>query len=166
MSPYLAVSILAGIALLQTTLAPYLAFRGAQPDFMLLAVVSWSLLRGGRAGAVWGFVGGLLLELLSGGPFGVLLLPLVVLGYLSGLGEINVLRAHFLLPGLVILVATLLYDALILILLQLLGQPVVWGPALLNLILPAALLNALTLPFFYLPFRRAHQTNRQPQMKW
>lgn len=166
MSPYLAVFVLAGIALLQTTLAPYFSFMGATPEFMLLAVVSWSLLRGGREGAIWGFLGGLMLDLLSGGPFGAILLPLVLAGYLSGLGEINVFRASFLLPSLVVLGATLFYSVMELVLLQLLGQPIGWELAISHVVLPALLLNTLALPFVYLPLRRVHRLSAQPQMNW
>jgi rod shape-determining protein MreD len=164
MSPYLAVVFLAGIALLQSTLAPHLSFIRGEPQFMLLTVVSWSLLRGGREGVVWGFLGGIMLDLLSGAPFGVMTLPMLLAGYLSGLGEINVFRANFLLPALVVLLATLFYNALVLFLLQVLGEPVLWEPALLHVILPAALLNLLALPLIYLPLRRLHRLTAQPQM--
>lgn len=164
MSPYLIVPLLAGIALLQTTLAPQLSIIGGRPQFMLLAVVSWSLLRGGREGVVWGFVGGVMLDLLSGAPFGVITLPLLLVGFLSGLGEINVFRSNFLLPGLVVLLATLFYNAFALFLLQVLGEPVLWESALLHVILPAALLNLLVLPLVYLPLRRLHRLTGQPQM--
>lgn len=131
---------------------------------MLLTVVSWALLRGGREGAVWGFAGGVMLDLLSGAPFGVITLSLLLVGYLSGLGEINVFRANFLLPAFVVLVATLLYNAVILLLLQLLGQSVLWESALLHVILPTVLLNVLILPLFYLPLRRVHRLAAQPQV--
>ncbi|MFQ5594473.1 MAG: rod shape-determining protein MreD [Anaerolineae bacterium] len=164
MSPYLAVLLLAGIALIQMTLAPHLSIMGGRPQFMLLTVVSWALLRGGREGAVWGFAGGVMLDLLSGAPFGVITLSLLLVGYLSGLGEINVFRANFLLPAFVVLVATLLYNAVILLLLQLLGQSVLWESALLHVILPTVLLNVLILPLFYLPLRRVHRLAAQPQV--
>lgn len=164
MSPYLAVFLLAGIALLQTTLAPQLSFLGGTPQFMLLTVVSWSLLRGGREGVVWGFIGGVMLDLLSGAPFGVMTLPLLLMGFLSGLGEFNVFRANFLLPGLVIVVTTLAYHALVLVLFQVLGQPVAWESAVRHVMLPAVLLNVLVLPLIYLPLRGLHRLTAQPQM--
>jgi len=164
MSPYLAVLLLAGVALLQTTLAPHLSIIGGRPQFVLLTVVSWALLRGGREGVVWGFAGGVMLDLLSGAPFGITTLPLLLVGYLSGLGEINVFRANFLLPGLVALAATLLFNTVVLLLMQLLGQSVFWEPALLHVILPAVVANLLVLPLFYLPLRRLHRLTAQPQM--
>lgn len=166
MSPYLAVPLLAGIALLQTTLAPHLSFSGAKPQFVFLAVISWSLLRGGREGIVWAFIGGVMLDLLSGAPFGAMTLPLLLVGYLSGLGEINVFRPNSLLPGVVGLLATLLYNVMVLTLLQILGQPVAWDLAFLHVILPAMLLNALVLPLIYFPLRRVHRMYSQPQMNW
>lgn len=155
MNLYVAVLLLAGIALLQTTLATHLSVFGGKPQFMLLAVVSWSLLRGGREGVVWGFIGGLMLDLLSGAPFGVITLPLTLAGYLAGVGEISIFRTNFLLPGTVVLLATLFYNVVFLFLLQLLGQPVEWGVAVIHVIPSVVLLNLLILPLFYLSLRLA-----------
>lgn len=166
MNAYLAVLFLAGVALLQTTLAPHLTFRGAKPDFMLLVVISWSLLRGGREGMVWGFFGGLMLDLLSGGPFGVFTLSLVLIGYLSGLGENSILRGHVLLPVLVVLLVSPLYNITVLALFQLLGRPVLWEAALRHVIWPAAVLDLLALPVVYLSLRRLHRLTAMPQMEW
>lgn len=166
MNPYLAVVLLAGIALLQTTLAPHVSFTGAKPQLMLLAVVSWSLLRGGRAGVVWGFIGGLMLDFLSGGPFGIFTLSLILVGYVSGVGEINVFRVHFLWLGMIVVMATWFYNVITLGLLQLLRQPVAWEAGLLHVVLPVVLLNILALPLIYLPLHRLHRLTGEPQMDW
>ncbi|MEZ4636134.1 MAG: rod shape-determining protein MreD [Caldilineaceae bacterium] len=42
-----------------------------RPDLVLLAVLAWTLFNGGYSGIVWAFVGGLWMDVLSGGPMGV-----------------------------------------------------------------------------------------------
>ncbi|HID87983.1 MAG TPA: rod shape-determining protein MreD, partial [Anaerolineae bacterium] len=53
MNPYATIGLLVGIALLQTSFVPHLSIRGVKPDLMLMAVVSWSLLRGAGEGIAW-----------------------------------------------------------------------------------------------------------------
>jgi rod shape-determining protein MreD len=166
MNPYLTLLLLASIALLDTTLTPHLAFLSGQPQLMLLAVVSWSLLRGVRAGIIWAFIGGVMLDLLSGAPFGVITLPLLLVAYMSGLGEINVFRANYVLPIIVAALAVVVYNVVSLALRQLLGQPMPWDAAILRVVLPALLANLLALPVVFFPLRRLHQATGQPQMHW
>lgn len=166
MNAYLTVLLLAGIALLDTTLTPHLSYLSGQPQLMLLAVVSWSLLRGVREGIIWAFIGGVFLDLLSGASFGIVTLPLLLVAYMSGLGEVNVFRANFLLPIIVGAMAVVLYNVVSLALRQLLGQPMLWNAAILHIVLPALLVNLLALPAVFFPLRRLHQATGQPQMNW
>lgn len=165
-NPYLSVLLLAGVALLQTTLAPQVTLLGAKPDLMLVIVVCWGLLRGTGAGLRWAFAGGLMIDLLSGAPFGVATLSLMLVSYLSALGEVSLLRFGFLLPVAVMVLATMSYNALFFLLLQALGRPIVWQTALTRVILPAALVNTLLMPFLYLPLRRLHRWAARPLLRW
>ncbi len=65
---YFTVPFLLFLAMLETTLSPYVRPLGVHPDLVTLAVLSWSLLRGTREGAVWAVIGGMGLDLLSAGP--------------------------------------------------------------------------------------------------
>ncbi|MFQ6057781.1 MAG: rod shape-determining protein MreD [Anaerolineae bacterium] len=165
MNPYATIGLLVGMALLQTTLVPHLSVAGVKPDLMLMAVVSWSLLRGAGEGIVWGAIGGLILDLLSGGPFGICTLSLILVGYLTGLGEINIFRANILLPGVTVLFATLVYNLALLLLLQILGWPVTWGLNLLRIILPAILWNMVLMPLVYTPLRWLHRATGREEME-
>lgn len=140
---YLGLLILGGAALLQSTVLSSLDIWGVRPSPVLLLVVSWSIVRGGVEGIWWGFIGGLALDLLSGGPWGVSTLALMLVGLLAGLAEVNLSRSNVLFPTAMILGASLLYDLLCLILLSLAG----WRMALLDtflvVILPTAILNVL-----------------------
>ena len=57
---------------------------GARPNLMLLVVLIWAMVRGLDEGVVWAFVGGLIVDLLSGGPFAGTAVALVVAAYLAG----------------------------------------------------------------------------------
>jgi len=67
---YYTLPLLLALALLQSTAMPYLKLFGVMPNLMLLTVVAWSLLRGPGEGVVWGFVGGIFLDLFSRAPLG------------------------------------------------------------------------------------------------
>ncbi len=140
---YLGLLILGAAALLQSTVLPPLHISGVRPSLVLLLVVSWSIVRGGVEGTWWGFIGGLALDLLSGGPWGVSTLALTLVGLLAGLAEVNLSRGNILFPTAMIGGASLLYDLLCLTLLSLAG----WRMALLDTflvaILPTAILNVL-----------------------
>lgn len=166
MNLYATIGLLAGVALLQVTLVPHLSIRGVKPDLMLMAVVSWSLLRGAREGIAWGAMGGLVLDIFSGGPFGIFTLSLTLAGFLTGVGEINVFRGSVLLPGAIIIFATLAYNLVLLLLLRILGWPITWGIHLLRILLLAILWNVLLMPCVYIPLRWLHRATGQEEMGW
>lgn len=166
MNPYATIGLLASVALLQVTLVPHLSIGGVKPDLMLMAVVSWSLLRGAGEGIAWGAIGGLVLDLLSGGPFGIFTLSLILVGFLTSVGEINIFRANVLLPGATIIFATLIYHLALLLLLQILGWPITWGIHLLRLLLPAILWNTLLMPLVYIFLRWLHRATGREEMGW
>lgn len=130
-------------------MASHVRLLGVSPDLVLLLTVSAILLQGIREGILIALVGGLMLDALSGGPFGLATLSLVVVSLLAGLGEINVFRAAKFLPYLTIVTATLIYNLVFLFLLQMTGRVVVWGASLLRVVLPAMLVNLLFMPIVY-----------------
>jgi rod shape-determining protein MreD len=165
MSPYLTFGILFGLALLQSTVVPRLTLLGVHPDLMLLAVTSWSLLSGSAEGMLWALIGGLTMDLFSGAPFGVCTLPLLVVGFLSGLGEKTVFRLDLLIPILVIPLTSLVYGVGMWALLRVLGWPAEWGQSLIQVILPGALVNTLGMPVVYLALRVLHR-HRREEITW
>jgi rod shape-determining protein MreD len=164
MNLYATVALLAGVAILQTAVAPAFTFFGTRPDFMLVVVVGWGVLRGVEEGLIWGAIGGMALDLLSGSPFGVFTFSLILVSFLTGLGEINVFRANILLPGMAIVVATVIYNLLVLVMLQIMGRPVTWNPDLIRVIAPAAVLNVICLTILYGPLRWLHRRTGREEL--
>jgi rod shape-determining protein MreD len=148
-NPYLAVPLLLTIALLQTTALPALKILGVKPELMLLVVLAWSLLRGTEEGLMWAFVGGLMLDLFSGGPLGASALALVVVSFLSGLTEGSVARTSFVLPIGAALAGTLLYQGLFLLVVRLTRGPVPWADSLFRTALPSLAVNVLLMPLIF-----------------
>lgn len=70
--------------LLQLAVVARLPLPGAAPELLLVVVVALALAAGPRTGALAGFGGGLLADLLSDHRLGRLALVLTVVGYLAG----------------------------------------------------------------------------------
>ena len=164
---YICAIILAGGAILQASLAPHMAIIGVKPNFVLPLVVAWSVVRGSSEGVVWGFVGGLLLDLLSGGPVGISALTLTLVGFATNLGENAVFKSSLVLPLLTVFVASLFNDAGQILLLQALGWQLDWTRAMAQVALPTAILNAVVMPFVYVPLHwLSRRTAGEGQLQW
>lgn len=136
-------------------LAQYPLFGGT-PDLVLLLVLSWTLVGELQGGVVWGLLGGLCLDLLSAGPLGAAVLGLMLATFLAGLTEGRFWRSHVLLPLAVVLGGTLVYHLTLLLVLSATGHGVPWGVALVQITLPAMLLNTLLMLPVYTLVRGLH----------
>ena len=145
---------------------PLVTIGGAKPDLVLLIVISWSLLRGTGEGVVWGFTGGLCVDLLSGGPFGASAVGMMTVGLLSGQGATNLFKGNLLLPLLLVPIGTAVYYALILAVLELTGRAPVLDPILAQAIMPAAVVNLIAMPFVYMLMRWLDRITERQQISW
>ncbi len=71
---------------LQLTLAPNVGLGNGRANFALVFTACFVLFSGGRAPAVAGFVAGLLFDLSSTGPIGLMAFCLTLVGFALGLG--------------------------------------------------------------------------------
>jgi rod shape-determining protein MreD len=130
---------------------PRLSVLGGRPNLIILAVIAWALRRGSAEGAVWGFMGGLLLDLFSGGPLGAMSLSLLVIGSVAGRRWGQQLGSTFLQIVLLALGLCFAYHVLLLLILGWTGVPVYWTYSLQRVAAPSAILNALLAPLVYVP---------------
>jgi rod shape-determining protein MreD len=165
-NPYLYFGLLFGLALLQSTVMPKISVLGVHPDLLLMAVTSWSLLRGSEEGMLWALISGVALDLFSGAPFGIYSLALLLIGFAAGLGQRNMLRIDILAPILVIPLSTLVYVLTTMTLLSILGWDMEWGARLRTVLLPSILVNSLGMPFVYLPARLLHRRVAREEISW
>lgn len=101
-------------ALLQGTVAPLVAIGGARPLLPILVAGSWAVAAGAREAVWWAFLGGLVSDLLSGGPLGAFALsslpPVAAIGARErGMTRATPVIVGALLVGIAALVAGLLY---------------------------------------------------------
>jgi rod shape-determining protein MreD len=140
------IPLLTGIALLQDIVLARVSILGGRPDLVLLSVIAWATLRGSAEGIVWGFIGGLLLDLFSGGPMGGITLPLLVIALLAGRRWGQELGPTGLRVFLVALGLCFLYHVLLLLILTGTGRLVDWAYGLSRVAAPSAVLNGVLAP--------------------
>ncbi len=144
MSDAAAIAVLVFVAaLLQATIVAGMDIFGGAPDLLLLTLIGIALLRGSVAGAVAGFCGGLLLDILTLDTLGVTSLLLAVAGYWTGrYGETTGRdRAHA--PLLAVVVVTVLVALFGYGLHFLIGEEVSARRVVVETLLPSVGLNLL-----------------------
>ncbi len=157
MNIYLTLAILLTAVLLQSTVMPRVVMWGVHPDLVLIVVTVWSLLRGAEEGMLWALLGGIGLDLMSGAQFGVHTLALLLVSFVSGLGERTLFRSELLMPLLVIPLATLMYELMLMGLLALTGWPSPWGAGIARVVLPCMGANTLVMLPVYILLRWLHR---------
>ncbi len=160
-SLYLTVPLLTGVALVQTVLLSRVNLWGARPDLMLLVVLIWALVRGAEEGLVWGFIGGFIIDMFSGGPMGATMMALVVAALLTGQPWAEGISSAVARLLLVTFVAVIAYHLMLLIVMAWTGFPVDFGRALLQVAAPSALFNAVLAPFARWPLNWLERRTRE-----
>lgn len=167
MKPYAwAIAGVMGLMLvLETSVLPFLTVRGVRPDLILILVISLGLLNGPREGALAGFAGGLLEDLLLGRYVGVRAISKMIAGYLAGLAGKRVYRDSLVTSVLLVLGGTIISEFLSFTLWWELGSPLALGAGLGSVILPLAVFNAMVAPFIYAQvYRRTiHRRTSAPE---
>jgi rod shape-determining protein MreD len=139
-------------ALLQGSVVPFVVVAGARPNLVVLAAASWAVVAGPREAIWWAFLGGLAMDLLSGGPVGALalaaLVPVAAIGLTETPGRPRSVVTGVVLVGIASGAAFVLYA----IVLALAGVQLPEAPALLGTSVAGALYNAVlaiaTYPLF------------------
>ncbi len=165
-SPLLVIPLLGLLALLQSTLLPHAAILNVWPNLVLLAVVSWTLLRGLAEGLMWAFIGGLWLDILSGGPFGLSTLTLVLVAFVISFLEASLFREHIVLVVAIVTVAGLLHGLISLSMLRLSGHPAATLTMLWRIAIPTALYTSLLTPVIFPAMRWLHRITGREQLEW
>jgi rod shape-determining protein MreD len=135
------------VALLQVVIVSSLVVAGGAPDLLLVVVVALGLLRGSTRGAVLGFAGGIVVDLVTLGTLGVTSLILTLAGFWAGRYGETTGRDRRVAPVLAVGTITVLAGAFGYVLFYLLDADVAAGHALVTALAPAFVLNVvLALP--------------------
>lgn len=86
---WLGIVVLALLAFIEGSGLIRLGRSGIRPDLVLSAVITWSFLTNSTNGALWGFIGGLMLDGISAGPFPLHAVALTLVGGLIGTGRLS-----------------------------------------------------------------------------
>jgi rod shape-determining protein MreD len=148
-SLYFGLPILLLAAVLQSVWLDGLRLIGGRPDLVLLLVVTWSIIRGANEGALWGFVGGVICDLLSGSGLGLWTLSLTTVGLLAGQPWVQALGPTLIRLALMSAFGTLVGHTVLLLTMALLGYAVSLGRDLPAVAFPAAMLNLMLSPFAF-----------------
>lgn len=183
-SPYFTIPFLLVVAILQSTAAPRLQVSGARPDLMLLSVVSWSLLAAFRArelqytgeppsllrgindGVVWGFVGGICLDLFSTAPLGLSAVALMLAALVVVMFSVGVSSSGFILVPLMAVIGTLIYHIVFLAGLALTSRPVFWSTAVTRVVLPSVVFNLVLVPLVYGLLNLVNRWTSRERLQW
>lgn len=142
-------ALLFAAAMLQAVIVSSLVFGGGAPDLLLVVVISLGLLRGSVPGAVFGFAGGLVVDLLTLETLGITSLVLTLAGFWAGRYSETSGRGRRLAPILAVGVITMLAAAFALVLYYLLGEQIVVRHALVTALVPTLVANlVLALPVY------------------
>lgn len=134
-------------AMLQTVIVSSLVIGGGAPDLLLVVVISLGLLRGSVPGAVFGFAGGLVVDLLTLDTLGIASLVLTLAGFWAGRYAETTGRGRRLAPLAAVGVITVLASVFAFVLNYMLGVDVVARHALVTVLVPTLVLNlVLALP--------------------
>lgn len=159
------IPLMALLAILQSTVFGAFRLLDGAPDLVLIAVVSWGQTGRTREALVFALVGGLSMDLLSGAPFGLTALGLIVIAYLVSRLEGRFWEANFLLPLGIMVGAVVIYHANLFLAAAATGRPVDLDVALTRVFLPSAVLDVLlALPAVQLSLR-ACETLFPPKVK-
>jgi len=119
-----------------------------------VSTIAWGLLRSVGEGVVWGFAGGLGLDLITGMALGTSSLAAMTACLLTGLGRNRVFSNNLWWPLLVVVLATPVYGWIVLLTQQMRGLPVDWIASTVHVIGPELALNVAAMVLVY-PVLRA-----------
>ncbi len=129
-------------ALLNLTISPLIRIGDAQPDFVLIAAVLWTVIAGIEGGLIWAFMGGLMLDLLAPRPLGsTAFIFLLCVGGAAVFARLTV-QFRFLAPIVAVLLFSVVNALLFLVVNGALRGPIA-APDPVGTLLPGAIYNTL-----------------------
>lgn len=97
---------------LSATLFQHLRIGEIAPNFMIMIIVSFALLRGSKEGSLIGAVAGLLNDIAFGMTVGPTVIIYAIIGYVCGKFNKNFYRENFIIPFICTLFSSLFYSAM------------------------------------------------------
>jgi rod shape-determining protein MreD len=143
MAYLISLPILVILTILQSSVFNDLTLLDGRPDLVFLFVVAWGINGRSREAMIFGLLGGLFLDLLSGVPLGITSIILVTIAYLVSFTEGRFWEANFLMPMGVTVGTSIFFHLLSIFILTLLGKSIQFDFAIMRVMLPSTFLNLL-----------------------
>jgi rod shape-determining protein MreD len=145
-------------AMLQAVVVSSIFLGAGAPDLLLVVVVSLGLLRGSVPGAVFGFAGGLIVDILTLETLGLTSLVLTLAGFWAGRYAETTGRDRSMAPLVAVGVITVLASAFAFLLHYMLGEDVVVRHVFVSVLGPTLIANlVLALPVHALVRATVHE---------
>lgn len=129
----------------QASAMPSFSIFGAQPNLVIVLLVAWMSVRGQREVLFLIPAAGFLQGLLDSEPLGLAMLALAPLILMSEVRERRFVESELLPAIALVVVATLVYEGTVLLTLAVTGNHPDWLASVLDVLVPAAIANALVL---------------------
>ena len=150
--------------ILQIAVMPQFKLFGVQPDLILVVAVVVAVQEGPVEGAIVGFCGGMLMDIVGPQVMGVGAFSETVAALLAGMLKEFFMTYSILLPVLLVFIFTFLELSVNQVTLLMLGQENLPPFNVLGVILPAALYNVLAVLVVYPVFRRFSFTQKEESL--
>jgi rod shape-determining protein MreD len=132
---------------------PYVKVLGVTPDFVLVFVVCWAVIRGQDEAWIVVPAAGFIRDLVTSDPLGTSALALIPVVLLAAAVRVRALDSDFLPTLAGVAASSLTYGVISMSVLGATGQHIDVGEALVRVILPSMVVNALFTPILYLPIQ-------------
>lgn len=166
MNLYFTIPFLTLVAIFQSTAAPQIRVASGYPDLMLLSVVTWQLVQTRGEGYTWAFIGGLMVDLISGGPFGASILGLLAAAAVADRVGGGLARDQVALPLISAFLGTFAFHVVYLVVLRVFGRTYNPTDAVFQIVLPSALINMVLSPFLFRGMIAIHRRVTPPGVTW
>ncbi len=140
--------------ILESTLFQYVRLFGVKPDFTIVLIVAYAILRGKNYSTFIGFFSGLLIDLMYGNVIGINALSYMLMGFLIGQFHESVFKDSYFPAILFNITAVLVYQHIFLLISYFTKVDIVYTDALLRVIIPQCFYNALVGGVLYRYFLR------------
>ena len=161
MSYYFGIPLLLLAALSEVAVAPMFRVAGLQPNLVLVLLTAWLIARGQNE-VYWLIpVGGFLLGLGDVAPLGTAIIAMAPLAILQDIRGSQLREGGLALAIIFIVIMTVVYHLTYLMMFTLRGESAGWVQAMTRVIIPTALINAVTLvPVYWFLSLFSHELRR------
>lgn len=133
----------------ESTIFQYTRIMGVKPDFTIMLITSYAIMRGSVYGGYIGLFSGILNDLMYGKAFGINGLSYMVTGYIIGQSRDKVFKDSFIPPIIFNMAGVLLYNNLFYLVTYFSKTNVSYTYTFLNVMIPQSIYNGILGPIVY-----------------